>query len=65
VHFDPGGKIHIMNAGLTHLSDDELTALRDRVASTRAVTPEQRQASSSQLAAIDLEQDRRISALAT
>jgi hypothetical protein len=61
LHFNPGGKIDSMNAGLTLLSDDDLTALRDRVASIRAITPEQRESASGQLAAIDLEQDRRLS----
>ena len=61
VAFNPGGKIDSMNAGLTHLTDDDLAALRDRIVSIRAVTPEQRESTSGQLAAIDLEQDRRLS----
>jgi hypothetical protein len=52
-----------MSAGLTLLSDDELTRLRERIAGlTRAATPEQRAAISGQLDAIDLERDRRLSA---
>jgi hypothetical protein len=52
-----------MNAGLTRLSDDELAALRERImAMSRAVPAEQRAAASAQLQAIDLEQDRRLSA---
>jgi hypothetical protein len=50
-----------MNAGLTHLTDDDLAALRERIVSIRAATPEQRELASGQLAAIDLEQDRRLS----
>jgi hypothetical protein len=52
-----------MSAGLTLLSDNELTRLRERIAGlTRAATPEQRAAISGQLDAIDLERDRRLSA---
>jgi hypothetical protein len=51
-----------MNAGLTHLTDDDLTALRDRIAAIGAVTPEQRQSAADRLMAVDLEQDRRLSA---
>jgi hypothetical protein len=52
-----------MNAGLTRLSDDELAALRERImALSRGASTEQRAAASAQLNAIDLEQDRRLSA---
>ena len=52
-----------MSAGLTLLSDDELSRLRERIAQlTRTATPEQRAAISGQLEAVDLEQDRRLSA---
>jgi hypothetical protein len=61
VHFTPGGKTDIMKAGLTHLTDDDLTALRDRIVSIRALTPEQRQSTSDRLAVIVLEQERRLS----
>ena len=56
-------EIHSMSAGLTLLSDDELTRLRERIALlTRTAIPEQRAAISGQLEAVDLEQDRRLSA---
>jgi hypothetical protein len=52
-----------MSAGLTLMSDDELTHLRDRISEmTRMAPPEQRMAATQQLEAIDLERDRRLSA---
>lgn len=52
-----------MNAGLTLLTDDELTRLRERIQQlARAAAPEQRAIAAAQLEAIDLEQDRRLSA---
>jgi hypothetical protein len=52
-----------MSAGLTLLSDDELDRLRDRiVALNRLAKPEQRLACASQLEAIDIERERRVSA---
>jgi hypothetical protein len=52
-----------MSAGLTLLSDDELTRLRERIAGlTRMASSEQRAMASGQLEAIDLERDRRLSA---
>jgi hypothetical protein len=51
-----------MSAGLTLLSDDELTRLRERIAGlTRTVSAEQRAMAADQLEAIDLELDRRLS----
>jgi hypothetical protein len=56
-------EIDRMSAGLTLLSDDELTRLRERIAGlTRTATSEQRAMASGQLEAIDLERDRRLSA---
>jgi hypothetical protein len=50
-----------MSAGLTLLSDDELTRLRERIAGlTRTASSEQRAMASGQLEAIDLERDRRL-----
>jgi hypothetical protein len=52
-----------MSAGLTLLTDDDLTRLRARIAqSTRMAGSEQREMISNQLEAIDLERDRRLSA---
>jgi hypothetical protein len=52
-----------MSAGLTLLTDDELTKLRERIVQlTRTATPEQRAMVSGQLETIDLERDRRLSA---
>jgi hypothetical protein len=52
-----------MSAGLTLLTDDELTRLRERIAGlTRTATSEQRAMASGQLEAIDVERDRRLSA---
>jgi hypothetical protein len=52
-----------MNAGLTLMSDDELTRLRDRIAElARLASPDQRMAASQQLETIDIERDRRLSA---
>ncbi len=52
-----------MSAGLTLMTDDELAKLRKRIVQlTRAATPEQRAMAAGQLEAIDLEQDRRLSA---
>ena len=51
-----------MSAGLTLMSDDDLTRLRDRITDlTRIAPPAQRMAASQQLEAIDLERDRRLS----
>jgi hypothetical protein len=51
-----------MSAGLTLLSDDELTRLRDRIVDlARLAKPEQRLAVAGQLEAIDIERDRRLS----
>ena len=50
-----------MSAGLTLLSDDELTRLRERVAKlAQSGTPEQKAAVAGQLEAIDIERDRRL-----
>ncbi len=52
-----------MGAGLTLLSDSELTALHERITALfRAAAFEQRQAASRQLELIDLERERRLSA---
>jgi hypothetical protein len=52
-----------MSAGLTHLTDEELTHLRERiVALARFARAEQREAVAGQLEAIDIERDRRVSA---
>jgi hypothetical protein len=52
-----------MSAGLTLLSDEELTRLRDRIVDlARLARPEQRAAVADQLEAIDIERDRRLSA---
>jgi hypothetical protein len=52
-----------MGAGLTLLSDSELTTLRERIAAlSRGATMEQRLAASQQLELIDLERERRLSA---
>lgn len=52
-----------MSAGLTLMSDDELTRLRERITElTRTALPAQRMAASQQLEAIDIERDRRLSA---
>ena len=52
-----------MSAGLTLLTDDELARLRERIMQlARTATPEQRAMIAAQLEAIDLEQDRRLSA---
>jgi hypothetical protein len=52
-----------MSAGLTLLTDDELTRLRDRIAGlTRTAGAGQRAMAAGQLEAIDLERDRRLSA---
>jgi hypothetical protein len=52
-----------MSAGLTLLTDDDLTRLRERIAGlTRTASSEQRAMASGQLEAIDLERDRRLSA---
>jgi hypothetical protein len=52
-----------MSAGLTLLTDDDLTRLRARIAElTRTAGSEQRAMISNQLEAIDLERDRRLSA---
>jgi hypothetical protein len=52
-----------MSAGLTLMSDDELTRLRDRITElTRMAPPAQRMAVAQQLEAIDIERDRRLSA---
>ena len=51
-----------MSAGLTLLSDDELTHLRNRIVQlTRVAKPEQRMAAADQLEAIDIERERRLS----
>jgi hypothetical protein len=50
-----------MSARLSLLSDDEIAQLRQRVERlTRMGTPTQRQASTSQLEAIDVERERRL-----
>jgi hypothetical protein len=50
-----------MNAGLTMLSDDELTRLRQRIAKLAPLAkPEQKAVVASQLEAIDVERDRRL-----
>ncbi len=50
-----------MDAGLTRLSDLELTQLRERVMLiTGAISAEQRSIASTRLAAIDLERERRL-----
>ncbi len=50
-----------MDAGLTRLSDAELTQLRERVVQiTFALNADQRAAASARLAAIDLERERRL-----
>ena len=52
-----------MSAGLTLLTDDELVRLRERIMQlARTAAPEQRALMAGQLEAIDLEQDRRLSA---
>ena len=52
-----------MSAGLTLLTDEELARLRERIMGlTRTATPDQRALAAGQLEAIDLEQDRRLSA---
>ena len=52
-----------MRAGLTLLTDAELARLRERIAGlTRTASSEQRAMAAGQLEAIDLEQDRRLSA---
>lgn len=52
-----------MSAGLTLLTDDEPTRLRDRIVGlTRTASSEQRAIAAGQSEAIDLEQDRRLSA---
>ena len=54
---------HSMSAGLTLLSDDELTRLRERIAGlTRSVSADQRAMAAGQLDAVDIERDRRLSA---
>ena len=55
-----------MSAGLTLLTDHELARLRERIVQmTRTGSPDQRAMVSGQLEAIDLEQDRRVSAYST
>ena len=50
-----------MSAGLTLLSDDELTRLRERVAKlAQSMMPEQRAVIAGQLEAIDIERERRL-----
>ena len=50
-----------MGAGLTLLSDDELTRLRGRVANlAQSAKPEQRVALAQRLEDIDIERDRRL-----
>ncbi|MDB5393425.1 MAG: hypothetical protein JWM91_931 [Rhodospirillales bacterium] len=52
-----------MSAGLTLLSDNELTRLRERIVDlARLARAEQREAVAGQLEAIDIERDRRLSA---
>ena len=52
-----------MTAGLTLLSEDELTRLRQRIEDlARTAKPEQRLAAAQQLEAIDIERERRLSA---
>ena len=52
-----------MSAGLTLLTDDELSRLRERIGQlARTAAPEQRALASGQLEAIDLERDRRLAA---
>jgi hypothetical protein len=59
-------EIDRMSAGLTLLSDDELTRLRERIAGlTRTASAEQRAIAAGQLEAVDLERDRRLSASPT
>ena len=55
-----------MSAGLTLLSDDELTRLHERIAGlARTASAEQRAMAAGQLEAIDLERDRRLSVPST
>jgi hypothetical protein len=50
-----------MNAGLTMLSDDELTCLREKIAKLAALAqPEQKAVIANQLETIDIEQERRL-----
>lgn len=50
-----------MNAGLTMLSDDELTRLRERIAKLAALAKaEQKTVVANQLEAIDVERERRL-----
>jgi len=50
-----------MSAGLTFLTDDELSRLRERIEQlARTAAPDQRAIASGQLEAIDLERDRRL-----
>ena len=52
-----------MSAGLTLLTDDELSRLRERIAQlARNAAPDQRAIASGQIEAIDLERDRRLAA---
>jgi len=51
-----------MTAGLTLLSDDELTRLRQRIKDfARTADPEHRLTAAQQLEAIDVERERRLS----
>ena len=55
-----------MSAGLSRLSDDALTRLRSRVEQVmRTGAYEQRSVTGEQLAAIDIERERRLSAVQT
>jgi hypothetical protein len=57
----PAGSV--MNARLALLSDDEIDRLRTRIIQlTRMGTTEQRQTSTDQLEAIDVERERRLAA---
>jgi hypothetical protein len=50
-----------MNAGLTRLSDDELTCLREKIAKLAALAkPEQKAFIADQLETIDIERERRL-----
>jgi hypothetical protein len=50
-----------MNAGLTMLSDDELTRLRERIAKLAALTqPEETAVIAARLETIDIERERRL-----
>jgi hypothetical protein len=57
-----GGRIDWMNAGLTRLSDIELTVLHERIANVmRSANAELREHATVQLEAIALERERRLS----